>query len=446
MEIAQNVLVLGLGRTGQAVARVLGARGTRVRVADSRRAEELGPAWVPPKGAAIELRLGENGADLLDGMELVVPSPGVPADAPPLVAARQRGVPIHSEIEVAARLLHCPLIAITGTNGKSTTTSLVGLALARSGRRTFTGGNLGTPLIAAVEAPPEIAVAEVSSFQLEWVERFRPHVGCLLNLTPDHLDRHPSFAAYRDAKARLFAAQGVDDFAVVNRDDPAVRELAAGLGARTVSFGSAPIARGAFVGEGAVVLRLAEGVEERYALARTRLQGRHNLENILAAVTVARLAGATPEGVQAAIDTAEPLPHRQTEVARRRGVAWVDDSKATNVGAAAKSLESFSGSVILLAGGVDKGGGYELLVRAAAGKVRLGLLFGAARERIARALEAEGIAVAIVPTLEAAVAAAAATARVGDTVLLAPACASFDMFTDYAARGRAFAALVEGLG
>ena len=442
MDLPHRVLVLGFRRTGQAVAATLAARGVRVRAADVRPATALEVGEAP---AGVELRLGEDGPQLLAGVELVVPSPGVPRDAPVLAAAVRRGIPVWSEIELAFRLLACPLVAITGTNGKSTTTTLVGLALERAGRRTFVGGNLGTPLIAAVDRAPEIAVAEVSSFQLEWVERLRPRVGCLLNLTPDHLDRHAGFAEYRAAKARLFAAQEARDFAVVNRDDAEAWRAVAGVRARLVSFGAGTVACGAFAGEGFVALRLSDAPEERYGLGRTRLAGRHNVENILAAVTVARLAGAPPAAVQAAIDDMEPLPHRLTRIAERDGVAWYDDSKATNVGAAAKSLDSFAGPVVLLAGGVDKGGGYDALAAAAAGKVRRALVFGEAAEAIGAALAAVAVPVERVPTLEQAVARAAAVSAAGDTVLLAPACASFDMFADYAARGRAFRAAVEAL-
>ena len=442
MDLPHRVLVLGFRRTGQAVTAALAARGVRVRAADARPATALEVGEAP---AGVELRLGEDGPQLLAGVELVVPSPGVPRDAPVLAAAVRRGIPVWSEIELAFRLLACPLVAITGTNGKSTTTTLVGLALEHAGRRTFVGGNLGTPLIAAVDRAPEIAVAEVSSFQLEWVERLRPRVGCLLNLTPDHLDRHAGFAEYRAAKARLFAAQEARDFAVVNRDDAEAWRAVAGVRARLVSFGAGTVACGAFAGEGFVALRLPDAPEERYGLGRTRLAGRHNVENILAAVTVARLAGAPPAAVQAAIDDMEPLPHRLTRIAERDGVAWYDDSKATNVGAAAKSLDSFAGPVVLLAGGVDKGGGYDALAAAAAGKVRRALVFGEAAEAIGAALAAVAVPVERVPTLEQAVARAAAVSAAGDTVLLAPACASFDMFADYAARGRAFRAAVEAL-
>jgi UDP-N-acetylmuramoylalanine--D-glutamate ligase len=442
--VARRVLVIGFGRTGRALARVLAARGDRVRVGDARPADALGADAGALAG--VELRAGSDGPELLDGIDLVVPSPGVPRTAPVLVAAGRRRIPIESEIEVAAAGLACPIVAITGTNGKSTTTTLVGLALEASGRRTFTGGNLGTPLVAALDARPEICVAEVSSFQLEWVRAFRPHVGCLLNVTDDHLDRHPSFADYRDTKARLFAAQRADDVAVLNRDDPAVIELVPRLRARVVTFGWHAVPEGAYVAGEDVAFRMPGVPAERYSLARTRLVGRHNVENVLAAVATARLAGAPPAAVQHAIDTIEPLPHRLALVAEHGGVRWYDDSKATNVGAAVKSLESFAGPVVLLAGGVDKGGTYEPLVAAARGRVRCTLVFGAARERIARALEDGGIAVERMATLASAVGAAAGLARPGDVVLLAPACASFDQFSDYTDRGRAFRAAVEALG
>jgi UDP-N-acetylmuramoylalanine--D-glutamate ligase len=444
MDLPRRVLVLGFQRTGRAVAEALVRRGVQVRAADARPAAVLRPG-ASDTPAGVELRLGEDGDDLLAGVDLVVPSPGVPREARPLATALRRGIPVRSEIELAARLLACPLVAITGTNGKSTTTSLVGLALARAGRRVFVGGNLGTPLVAAVDGDFELAVAEVSSFQLEWVERLRPVIGCLLNVTPDHLDRHPTFADYRDAKARLFAAQTTDDFAVVNRDDPEVRRIAAGLRARVLSFGAAPVACGAFVEHGAAVLRPPDGAEERYPFGRTRLTGPHNHENIMAAIAIGRLAGAPPAAVQEAIDGFEPLPHRLALVAERAGLRWLDDSKATNVGAAARSLDACTGPVILLAGGLDKRGGYEALVAHARGKVRLALLFGTARDALAAALSAGGVAAETVGTLEEAVARAAAAGAPGDTVLLAPACASFDMFADYAARGRAFRTAVEAL-
>jgi UDP-N-acetylmuramoylalanine--D-glutamate ligase len=444
MTLPRRALVIGFQRTGRALTRALGARGTAVRVVDVRDAATLGIEGEQWRG--VELRLGEAGTpSLLDGVDVVVPSPGVPRTHLLLSAARERGIPIAGEIELAARLGRARLVAITGTNGKSTTTSLVGRALELAGVRTFTGGNLGRPLIEALDADAEVWVAEVSSFQLEWVEGFRPAIGCLLNLTPDHLDRHTDFAEYRAAKARLFAAQGAGDVAVLNRDDPEVMAIGERLVARRVSFGEGPVPEGAFATGQRVVVRL-DGAEERLHLGRTRLVGRHNLENVMAAALVARLAGAPFAAVQEAVDTFVPLPHRLALVAERAGVRWYDDSKATNVGAAVKSLAAFAGPVVLLAGGVDKGGDYGPLAAAARDKARLVLVFGQARERIAASVVGLGVAVRVVDDLRAAVEAAAEAARPGDTVLLAPACSSFDMFTDYAARGRAFARAVEELG
>lgn len=443
MQLPNRALVVGFSTTGQAVARTLAGRGVSVRVGDRRTSGALGVRAEDWPG--VDLRFGSDAPVLLDGVDMVVPSPGVPPTAAVLEAAERMGIPVVSEIELAASLLGCPIVAITGTNGKSTTTTLVGHALERTGRRVFTGGNLGTPLIVAADTNPEVAVAEVSTFQLEWVRDFRPAVGALLNVTADHLDRHASFAEYRALKLRLFARQRPEDVAVLNRDDPEAWSARNGLAARVVSFGRAPVAEGAFVEDGAVVLRLPGGNDERYSLARTRLSGQHNVENILAATLVARLAGASPAAVQGAIDAMVPLPHRMALVAERAGVRWYDDSKATNVGAAVKSLESFEGPVVLLAGGVDKGGGYDPLVRAAVGRVRLAFVFGAAREAIAAALGAARVPVERAGSLKDAVEAASRCARAGDTVLLAPACASFDMFTDYKARGRAFRAAVEAL-
>lgn len=444
MTLPRRALVIGFQRTGRSLARTLGARGVAVRVVDARDAGALGVE--PAAWPGVELALGgAGGPDALEGVELVVPSPGVPRTHALLVQATARGIEIASEIELAHRLGRARIVAVTGTNGKSTTTSLVGRALELAGMRTFTGGNLGRPLIEAVDTDAEVWVAEVSSFQLEWVREFRPRVACLLNVTPDHLDRHADFPEYRAAKARVFVAQRADDVAVVNRDDPEAAAIGATLVARRLSFGEAPVDEGAFVAGSVVVVRLA-GREERVRLDRTRLTGRHNVENVMAAALVAASAGAPLAAVQEAVDTLPPLPHRLALVAERGGVAWYDDSKATNVGAAVKSLASFAGPVVLLAGGVDKGGDYAPLAAAARAKARLVLVFGEARERIAASLAAGGVAVERVADLAQAVRVAAETARPGDTVLLAPACSSFDMFADYAARGRAFVRAVEELG
>lgn len=438
--LPQHVLVVGLGRTGRAVARVLRARGVAVRAVDDRTPAAL--ALDPAEWDGIELRFGQAGAEALGGVELVVPSPGVPATAPVLRAAAARGVPIWSEIELAARLLACPIVAITGTNGKSTTTTLVGAALAAAGRRVFVGGNLGRPLVEAVDEPGDVAVAEISSFQLEWVETFRPAVGAVLNVTADHLDRHASFAEYRDLKARLVARQRGEDHAVANRDDVEALRACARGGGRLLTFGWSPADGGATIAPPVVRLDLGGGVET-YGLDDTALRGRHNAENVAAAALVARLAGAPPAAVEDAIRRAEPLPHRLELVREHGGVRWFDDSKATNVGAVVQSLATFAEPVILLAGGVDKGGDYAPLAAAARRATRLAILIGEARARLGAALAAAGVPAHEAPSLEAAVAIAARAARPGDVVLLAPACSSFDMFRDYRERGRRFRAAVE---
>lgn len=444
---AQGVtLVVGMRRTGLAVARCLAARGLAVRLADREPRVPWEAAELAARsGGSIELRPGEDGPELLAGVERVVPSPGVPAGARLLRTACERGIPVIAEVELAASLLRCPLAAVTGTNGKSTTTALIGAMLARSGRRAFVGGNLGTPLVEAVGGSYEVALAEVSSFQLEWVERLRPHAACLLNLDEDHLDRHPDFAAYRALKARLFAAQTESDVAVLNRDAPRVWSLRDRMRASVVSFGwRRPEGAGAYVAGGEIVLVRPDAEEEHFSLASLRLPGAHNVENAMAAIVVARCLDVPPGAIEEAIADFRPLPHRLELVREKDGVRYLDDSKATNVAAVVRSLEACPGQVVLLAGGVDKGGGYGPLRDPVRHKVKLLVLFGEAQARIARALD--GLtAIERVASLEEAVSVAATAARPGDSVLLAPGCASFDMFADYAERGRAFRAAVAAL-
>lgn len=441
----RRVLVVGLGRTGASLAHYLTSRGARVRMCDRRPDAPL-PGDV---GAGTEIVRGTDGPEQLAGIELVIPSPGVPADAPLLRAAVQRGIPVRSEIELAAAAIRAPLIAITGTNGKSTTTMLIGEMLQRSGRRTFTGGNLGTPLIDAADGAYDVVVAEISSFQLEWVQSFHPRVGLLLNVTDDHLDRYRDFAHYRDTKARLFARQGSDDVAILNRDDDAVLAIAPGLRADVRTFGSARLAMEvagsttfAGVDGDALVLHERER-EQRFSLTRTALHGQHNRENLMAALLAARAFDVAPAVLQDVIDSFRGLRHRLETVRQHRGVAYVDDSKGTNVGALLKSLEGYrDGNVVLIAGGLAKGGDYAVARPLLARKVRRAVLYGTARGFLA---ESWGGAVDLESheRFADAVRAAIACARAGDVVLLSPACASMDQFKDYAARGDAFAALVQ---
>ena len=436
-----TALVIGLGRTGAAVAQFLAAAGAHVRVVDRRPAAALA-ATLAPLPPAIDVRAGDADPAALDGVGLVVPSPGVPADAPLLAAATRRDLTIVSEIELAARHLTVPILAVTGTNGKSTTTTLLGAMLRAAGGEPFVGGNLGTPLVTAVGGRWTAAVVEVSSFQLEWVERFRPAVGVFLNLSDDHLDRYPDLDTYGRTKLRLFARQGARDVAVLNGGDPWLRAHATGLAARTLWFGAG---EGAAIRADTAAIRLRQhGREEVYPLERVRLAGAHNRDNMMAAVAAARAAGVPAAAVQEALERFTGLPHRLELVREHAGVRWIDDSKGTNAGAVVRSLEGYGGTIVLLAGGLAKGGDYGVLTEPVRRAVKHAILFGDARHMLATIL-AGATTVSVVETLAAAVARAATVAAPGDTVLLSPACASFDQFRDYADRGRQFRALVEAL-
>jgi UDP-N-acetylmuramoylalanine--D-glutamate ligase len=437
----QSCLVVGAGRTGQSVAAFLVDRGAVVRLTE-RSAVAAESARLP---RSVQLRIGDDAEDLLDGVDLVIPSPGVARTHPLLRRAQARGLPVLSEIELASRYLSCPILAVTGTNGKSTTTTLLGLMLQADGRRVFVGGNLGTPLIdACSDTGLDAAVVEVSSFQLEWVCTFRPAVAVLLNLTPDHLDRYRDLADYGRTKAALLAAQQPGDVAVLNRDDAWVWEQRRATRAAVISFGRDPVEFGTFIEAEAITFWGAASAARRFTLTRTPLQGAHNRENMMAAVTAAAIWGVSDAAIQHALDTTEGLPHRLELVREIGGVRYYDDSKGTNVGAVEKSLASFDQGVILLAGGYDKGGDFSALAPLLASRVKRLVLFGAAGPTIRAQLPAE-IPSSVVADLAAGVHEAARFATVGDTVLLSPGCASFDEFTDYAARGRRFREVVEGL-
>ena len=439
----KTVLIIGLGRTGKSVARCVLAHGGRVRIADSR-AEALVAARAQ---SDMEIRSDDAADGLLRGVQLVIPSPGVPARHPLLREVVRRRVAVQSEIEVAYRLLSCPVVAVTGTNGKSTTTALLGEMLQRSGRETFIGGNLGTPLIDAVGAAWAVAVAEISSFQLEWVEQFRPQIGVFLNLSEDHLDRHGSVEHYGRTKRRLFAQQRRSDWVVMNRDDASVRALCQGLPGRLFSFGWTPLAgdrrAGAWVEAQTLVVRHA-GHETPYALDDIPLRGRHNIANVMAAVSAATLWGVPPGVIQTVLAAFTGLPHRLELVAEKNGVAYINDSKGTNIDAVVQALNSFSEPVILLAGGVEKGGDYRPLREVVRTRVKKLILFGQA-QRSLRAALGQDTDTLLVNALDEAVQAAQRGAQAGDIVLLSPACASFDQFRNYAQRGEAFRSYVEAL-
>lgn len=436
-----NVVVIGAGRAGRAAVRLLLDRGARVRLLDRVEANL-------PRGdfAADRVEMGtENEGVSLRDVALVVPSPGVPSDHPVLRAAIAAEVPVWSEIELAARYLDCPIVAITGTNGKSTTTVLVGDMLRRAGRRVFVGGNLGTPLAEAVGAERafEFAVVEVSSFQLEWIDRFRPRVAVWLNLTPDHLDRYASIDAYEAAKATLLGQLEPGDTAVLNRDDARVWRRRDEVRGDVFSFGLAEVDEGVYVADGAAVVRRG-GVEWRVALTGRPLSGAHNCENMMAAVAVAAVLDLPHTAIEAALAGVVALPHRLEFVAEKDGARYYDDSKATNIGAVEKSIASFDAPIVLLLGGYDKGGDFRSLRDLIAARVDRVVCFGAAGPSIAAQLA--GVSrCEVVAGMSEAVRAAAAGARPGQPVVLAPGCASFDEFRDYAERGQRFRTLVEAL-
>jgi len=439
----KKVMVLGLARTGRECAKFLVNQGASVLVSDLHPEPELKQEIEALNGLSIEYYLGGEERKWLQGVDLLIPSPGVAASNLLLQEAQARDIPILSEIEIAYRFLHAPLVAITGTNGKSTTTTLVGEIFKANGTKVFVGGNIGAPLIGFVSDRWDWGVAEISSFQLEWSEAFRPKIAVLLNLTEDHLDRYADFAAYCRAKERIFAAQKNDDVAVLNRDDPLVWEMRRRIAARVVSFGFSEAREGVFATADEIIWRDASK-EEKFPLRRVKIQGVHNVENMMAAIAVAKTAGIPREAIQKTLEEFSGLEHRLEFVREINGVRYYNDSKGTNVGAVAKSLASFSAPVILLAGGVDKGGDYAPLGDEIKRKVRRLVLFGAAKNRIAKALGGLTETVSV-DSLDAAVRDAAERARPGDVVLLSPACSSFDMFKNYAERGKAFKNLVRAL-
>jgi len=439
------VLVAGLGRSGRAAARHLADAGADVIAADD--ATGLDVVELTVRG--VRVHLGPGAVELLGGRRLVVVGPGLPERHPLIRAALGAGLPVWSEVELAARLATCPLVGVTGTNGKTTTTELATAMLVASGLRAVAAGNVGTPLIDAVLArpAPDAVVAELSSFQLCFTDRLRLAAGAWLNLAPDHLDWHPTMARYAAAKARVWANQTAEDWALYPADDPVVAEHAERAGGTLVPYQLRPPPPGGLGVEAGVALaRTFREDTPLWRAAALRLPGRHNLANALAASGLALALGANPAGMARAVAAFRPRPHRLATVATVGGVAFVDDSKATNPHAAAQALRAFE-RVVWLAGGRNKGLAFDELVEQAVGRLAGVVLLGEAAEELAFALgkaEFEGPMLQAASMAEA-VELAAGVAAPGDTVLLAPACASQDMFTDYAARGDAFAAAVAAL-
>jgi len=442
----KRVLVVGLARTGIATALFCAAHGANVTASEERPESEVREAAEKLRAAGCTLELGGHTASTFIEQDLIVPSPGVPLDLPLLAAPRDAGIPIWSEIELAWRFLRGRMIAITGSNGKTTTTSLIGHILESAGVPVIVAGNIGTPLISRVSESSDatITVTEVSSFQLEGIRDLRPDVGVLLNLTPDHLDRHASFEAYSRAKARMFENQTERDFAVLNADDANAAQYAPS-GPQIYWFSrSKHVSSGAFLRGEQVVFR-RDGTDT-VILSREEigLRGDHNVENVLAAACAALLVGATPSAVAAGVRTFAGVEHRLEFVAEIAGVSYFNDSKATNVDATLKALDAFPTGLLVILGGKDKGSDYGILRKALRDRARTVLLIGAAAEKIESQLRG-AVPVIHAGTLERAVEIASESARAGETVLLAPACASFDQFTSYEHRGRVFKQLVRRL-
>jgi UDP-N-acetylmuramoylalanine--D-glutamate ligase len=441
----KRVLVVGLGKSGVASALFLKAHGARVTVSDTKSGDELRNEIPVLLDHGITVETGGHGERTFRGQDLIVVSPGVPVDAPPLVQARSLGESVIGEIELAAQFLPGPIVAITGSNGKTTTTTLTGEIMTAAGFPALVGGNIGTPAISLAErAKPEtVIVLEVSSFQLETIQTFRPKVAVVLNVTPDHLDRHRTLEAYVNAKARIFENQKGNDFAVLNADDPTCVAMAARAKAPVYWFSrQKEVQQGAWVRDGNVLFRDARGQREVLQVSEIPLKGAHNLENVLAAVCAGALMGCAPEKIQEAVREFKAVEHRLEFVATIHGVDYYNDSKATNVDATIKALESFPANIHLILGGKDKGSDYSVLNDLLRQRVKRVYTIGAAAGKIESQIKAE---VVHAETLENAVRKAHAAAQPGDVILLAPACASFDQFKSYEHRGKVFKEIVQGL-
>lgn len=467
MQLAgKKILVVGLGATGVATAAFLMKRGAVVTATDSAPEAELKPDALTLREKGVRLELGGSRPQSFETADLVVISPGVPHDAAPIDRCRELGIPVVGEVELAARFIKEPIVAITGTNGKTTTTTLVGEMLKRSGIDVFVGGNIGTPLIRYVDSgeKAEVVVAEISSFQLDTIDRFRPKVAVLLNIAEDHLDRYPDFDAYVRSKGRIFENQGFADFAVLNGSDSRVAETAKDIVCRKLFFcraGAVPRpagAEGAVVTDEAIVFHTRLWRPERHSdTAKTRdtteaaiprsaikLFGRHNIENAAAAALAALAAGGRPTAVTATLQQFGGLPHRLEFVAAIAGVRYFDDSKATNIDAVLRAIECFSAPIVLLLGGRNKRGDFRLLKKSLSRHVKQVVLFGEAGDEIGAALDGAATA-SRAGSMAEVVATASRIASAGDVVLLSPGCASFDMYENYARRGEDFRRNVEKL-
>jgi UDP-N-acetylmuramoylalanine--D-glutamate ligase len=442
----KKVLVVGLGKSGLAAALFLRRRGAQVTVSDVRSAEALAKDIPALLEEGIMVEAGGHGLLTFRRQDLIVVSPGVPLNTPELAQVKSFGLPVIGELELAARFLKGKILAITGSNGKTTTTTLVGEILLKAGLTALVGGNIGVPVIALIDESTDDtwSVLEVSSFQLESTVQFHPKIAVILNITPDHLDRHGSFENYARAKERIFAAQDEHDYVVLNADNARAAEAASRAKAQVYLFSiEHEVERGAWLDDGFVVYRAGkdEHIERVVPLTGIPLKGAHNVENVLAAVCASRLAGASAESIREAVQNFQAVEHRLEFVATVNGVDFYNDSKATNVDATMKAVASFQSGIHLIMGGKDKGSDYTQLAQLLRARVRAVYTIGSAAAKIESQLRGM-VSILSCETLDNAVSAAASAAHPGDVVLLAPACSSFDQFESYEHRGRVFKELV----
>jgi UDP-N-acetylmuramoylalanine--D-glutamate ligase len=444
----KRILVVGLGQSGLSAVRYLVREGARVTVSDKKKEAELEPSTVQEiKTLGVRLETGGHRMDTFMGSERIIVSPGVPLDLAPLVAAKEKGIPVTGEMDLAVQVTPTPIVAVTGTNGKSTVTAFLGALLQNAGHKVFVGGNLGTPLIeyAAAGSPADVAVVEVSSFQLDTMEGFSPLVAVLLNISPDHLDRYPNYEAYVQSKLKIFKNQGAGDFAILNDDDERLSSFAPRPEVSVLRYGLKKKDLRLAFAEGKGIRAGLPGKESHFFdLQKCPLPGKHNVENMMAAALAGLALTVEPPMIQSTMDRFQGLPHRLELSGRIREVDFYDDSKATNVDAAIRSIASFNRPIVLIAGGRHKGSDYAPLVRVAKGRVKKAFLMGESKQLMAEAFEGK-IPYATAEDMDDAVTKALSVARAHEVVLLAPACSSFDMFTDYAHRGQAFKEAVERL-
>ena len=445
----KKVLVVGLGKSGLAAALFLRRRGAQVTVSDVRSAEALAKEIPALIEAGIMVETGGHGLLTFRRQDLIVVSPGVPLDTPELAQVQSFGLPVIGELELAARFLKGHTLAVTGSNGKTTTTTLLGEILTAGGLPTLVGGNIGLPVVSLIDSSTDEtwSVLEVSSFQLETTRQFHPAIAVILNITPDHLDRHGSFENYCAVKERIFAQQTAENCLVLNADNTPCEAAAVRSKAKVYWFSiEHPVPQGAWLEQGYVVYRPAKNAptEKVMLLSGIPLKGEHNVENVLAAVVAARQAGVPVESIRRAVEKFQAVEHRLEFVANRNGVEFYNDSKATNVDATAKAIAAFIGGIHLILGGKDKNSDYTQLADLLRARVSAVYTIGAAAAKIESHLRGV-VSILSCETLDKAVAAAAAAAHPGDVVLLAPACSSYDQFENYEQRGSVFKELVKAL-